>query len=602
MSDRAYWTKILSARVSRRRAIVGGSVVGASLAALSAVGCSGKGSNQQIPTDVSSLVARPQVSTDKAKPGGTLQLQVAVDPRTFDSSGGGANANLYLTFLKNTLGTPDKPADGSVQPNFFQSYELTDDGLQLTLKTRPNVKFDERAPTNGRVADAEDAAFSWNRWVNKTGQGVILANSKNKSSPVISVSAVDKQTLVMKLAFPFAPLLQYLALNGNSPVVFPKETDSGGFDPGNDARGNFWLLGDVKSSVSYTYKRNPGYYEEGRPFYDAIQFNVIPEYATGLSQFKAGNLDWFGVRPDDILSVKSENPNLILLQRPVWTKSTLGWTNFGQLPGSPFFDDRVRKAFSLSIDRDTWLDALSNKQKFAAAGVTVETTYYGFVGPNWPFFLDPRGSEIGEGGQWFKYDPAEAKKLLRAAGHTSPIIAPWQADAVMPTYLEAVRAQVESLGDFKMPIAPHPEYASMYLYFHEHPGNYEGVGNSWWVDQPDADYELSNTVHSAGGDYYLKTGYPNGIPEYDRLIERERQELDPDKRAELFKAIQKEMARQLHYLPGVPGEWKDFSLVQPWLGNWGALQGWRLNINPFPCGTSPWLDDISAYLWDSRRA
>ena len=48
---------------------------------------------------------------------------------------------------------------------------------------------------------------------------------------------------------------------------------------------------------------------------------------------------------------------------------------FGWLPEakSPFLDERVRQAVSLSVDRDLWLDTVFNVTPFTSQGLPVET-------------------------------------------------------------------------------------------------------------------------------------------------------------------------------------------------------------------------------------
>src|SRR3712207_8415294 len=44
---------------------------------------------------------------------------------------------------------------------FRSSWEIAPDGLTITMKTRANAKWHNKAPVNGRTADATDVAYSW---------------------------------------------------------------------------------------------------------------------------------------------------------------------------------------------------------------------------------------------------------------------------------------------------------------------------------------------------------------------------------------------------------------------------------------------------------
>jgi ABC-type transport system substrate-binding protein len=46
---------------------------------------------------------------------------------------------------------------------------------------------------------------------------------------------------------------------------------------------------------------------------------------------------------------------------------------FGVRPGSPFHDDRVRRAVSMLLDRDLLIDTFYNVDKFRAEGMQTDT-------------------------------------------------------------------------------------------------------------------------------------------------------------------------------------------------------------------------------------
>src|SRR5207302_2276510 len=61
---------------------------------------------------------------------------------------------------------------------------------------------------------------------------------------------------------------------------------------------------------------------------------------------------------------------------------------------------------------------LNDADKFKAIGIDLAYRIGSYIPVNLDFYwVDPRGPEMGENGQWFKYDPAKAKQLLSAAGY-----------------------------------------------------------------------------------------------------------------------------------------------------------------------------------------
>src|SRR5581483_6713945 len=241
-------------------------------------------------------------------------------------------------------------------------------------------------------------------------------------------------------------------------IIFPKEAD-GGYDARATARGSgAWMLDEDRWPTQFTLKRNPNWYEKDRPYFDGWVVNNIPEYATALAQLKAGRIDKLdALRQDDVLTAKKDAPTLQMVQQANFTKAMGGVMYFGGRPGSPFVDDRIRKAISMMIDRDLWLDTFSNRQKFEAVGLPVQTTWTGWVGPGYDFFLDPRKDEIGEGGKNMRFNTAEAKKLLAAAGVKTPINVPfWTANNAYTPDRQAIVGMVEQTGDFKAEIRSVP--------------------------------------------------------------------------------------------------------------------------------------------------
>ena len=66
------------------------------------------------------------------------------------------------------------------------------------------------------------------------------------------------------------------------------------------------------------------------------------------------------------------------------------WIRFGYLPGSPFRDERVRKAASMVLDRDLFVGTFGNVDKFEKAGLTVPQRWNSAIYSGESFWLDPK--------------------------------------------------------------------------------------------------------------------------------------------------------------------------------------------------------------------
>src|SRR6185436_14019157 len=95
-----------------------------------------------------------------AVPGDETTLDVLATSRGAGYGGPGAPAYSRLLKEKEFFGKPKSP---EFVGDAAESWELSPDGRQMTLKLRGDVKFDPRPPVNGRVLDADDVVFSWNK-------------------------------------------------------------------------------------------------------------------------------------------------------------------------------------------------------------------------------------------------------------------------------------------------------------------------------------------------------------------------------------------------------------------------------------------------------
>src|SRR6476619_7403009 len=138
MSD--YWQKFTSHTVSRRRALAAtGSA--AAVAFLAACGGSDSGSGgggEQ--KDATSNLYKPNDTSASAKPGGVVKHWAGADITHFDalasnsaSTVGNASIFAYTRLLKFKSGMYPNVADGSVEPEMAESFEVSPDKLTVTM-------------------------------------------------------------------------------------------------------------------------------------------------------------------------------------------------------------------------------------------------------------------------------------------------------------------------------------------------------------------------------------------------------------------------------------------------------------------------------------
>ena len=354
------------------------------------------------------------------------------------------------------------PTQGEIDGDVVESWEMSPDKLTLTLKINPNAHFSPQAPVNGRSVDAGDVQASWDRVRTISSRRGQYLNELNPSAPIVSLSASDDRTVVIKMKEPYSTIYSLLCGNFVGDLfIGPKEqADPKVLDLRTTSRGTGpWYLSDHTPSVGFTMKRNPGFKQAkgDLPYIEQIDWPVVLEYAAALAQFRTGAAYSYPVRQEDILQTKREIPDLTLMKSDV--NLTSFRTYFGQAPTSNFRDERVRQAWMLTQDRDLFLDAYSNVATFRTEGIEVDTFYEAAVQcDTWKgWYLEPRDKAFGANAKYFKNDLAEAKKLMTAAGHTPAlpvnVYHPAQgADFGNPQFARAVDitlGMVEESGLFK---------------------------------------------------------------------------------------------------------------------------------------------------------
>jgi hypothetical protein len=185
-----YW-KNLSRKYSRRR-ILATSVSGG-LAAGLLVACGGSDEDDG-PQDRSGLLTPREHQTDGAAPGGTWVWSVAttssiaagIDPhRSASAASFETVAHVYTTLLKYSLGTGERiESPDTISGAAAQSWETSPDGLQVTLKLRPDERFDARAPTNGRLmTSASGVGTAFRRYPSGPTRSSIRRARSGRSHP-----------------------------------------------------------------------------------------------------------------------------------------------------------------------------------------------------------------------------------------------------------------------------------------------------------------------------------------------------------------------------------------------------------------------------------
>jgi ABC-type transport system substrate-binding protein len=549
-----YWDRALQRRLTRRRAL--GVTGGLAAAAAFLAACGGSDDGGDGGGDSSGLVYKPEDETSKAKRGGiyiTTQDNAfarAPDPHRIGAHvavGGRGYSQLFRIKHGRLANTT-----GEFMGDLAESWELSPDKLTLTVKLEKEAGFAPLPPVNGRMVDAEDIVFSWRRMIDSAGplRGD-LANEINKDAPIVSVTALDKQTVQLKLNEPNATIYTLLGLTGLGAFwIVPKEAAS--FDVGNKPLGTGpYMVTELQPDLKVVYKRNPNFkrstLKNGEPYIEEIQTPIILEAATRSAQFRAGNIHQTAFPSLEMVGAKKDNPALLMFSvDPPATERVY----FGQNADSPWTDERLRQAFHRLIDRDAYISAAYNVDFFEKEGLSVTQTWEGsFGGNSWGgWLLDPKSEkDYGAAQKNFVMDIAEAKKLVQAAGKTTPWDFVWVRSAPGPTSfarpiydrMEIIEGMIRDSGVMRFTFKDLEWGTEWAPQIRQSGGKF--TGTSWGPDTSSPDPAVASVFV-----YHSKGGYFEGGDEkLAQMALSIRREFDVEKRKKLVADLQRYDAEKM---------------------------------------------------------
>lgn len=256
--------------------------------------------------------------------------------------------NGLLKFAKEPVFTADR-----VQCDLCERWEQVDPQT-FVFTLRKGVKWHNLPPVNGREFVAEDAKFNLERQATQNPRfrsgGLVAAIDK--------VEAPDNYTVRITLKAPSAPFLHNMATGWNAFVAkeaVAAEEDALAIKKYHIGTGAF-VFDEYQAGVVLKTVRNPSFFQEGRPYLDAVDMHIIPDDKTRFAAFMAGEVDepGFFVRPSDAAEMR-KNPNLEVKQ----VFMTFAYAFAMNTKKKPFDDARARRAVHLALDRQEMVKLLA---------------------------------------------------------------------------------------------------------------------------------------------------------------------------------------------------------------------------------------------------
>lgn len=424
---------------------------------------------------------------------------------------------------------------GEPEPALASHWEISPDGRIYTFHLRTNLTW-----SSGEPITAQDFVQSWRRVLapataaDYVGLLFYLKNAEPyflgqlKDPDAVGVKALDERTLQVELTSPTAFFLSLCAFP--TLAVVPPDVIA--------AHGDQWIRTQpLKTSGAYTLdfwrindrirlRRNPHYWDNASTQNEVVDLLPITSATTALNLYLNSQADV--VWDKNLVPVHLTDA---LRGRPDFhTFDYLGayFVRFN-VTRKPFDDARVRKAFALAIDRQRIVDRVTRGgEKPAETIVPVSTANY----------LPAAG---------LKHDPAEARRLLAAAGFPGgqgfPAVNYLLNASTSASVDEKVAVELQAMwrDTLGVTVGLRPMEWKTYLATLT-ALDFDLARSSWIADYNDPNTFLDLFLSNSGNN---RTGWKDA--HYDELIQRANATVDLRQRAEIFREAETHLLRE-----GVP--------------------------------------------------
>ena len=463
-----------------------------------------------------------------AKRGG-VSKQLYLDPPRMDLSRT-LSCTIYTTLAhtsnkltRGKVGPTADPFRVDIEPDLAESWEVSEDGSKHTFNLRQGAKFHNKAPVNGREFTAQDVV--------KTVEMYSAGSQADVFSMVESIETPDDYTVVFNLDQPLSDFPIGLAAWS---FIYPVELvdDEESRQQFVVGTGPFVQEEWIQKEKS-VFSANPDYWEVDNagnklPYMDGVELYVQNDTNAQRSGFATDNYGWISGRDQDDLEAlfEANSDTMVAETFPISRGANVNGFQF-QMTNPVYQDDRVRQAISLAMNRDEY-DLARN----GGDNQNPEGAYSNSPMP-WPLLFDGYPTAAVQG-PWYKYNAAEASKMMQAAGYTADN----QLVAEMPSYyFRTELAQLvvpginQSLPEVNITFreVDNPTHVTLMS-----DRNFDTmIGFLWGPPGYSMDQWIYPFYHSTGS---LNYGSVND-PELDDLLVKQRASSNPDEQKDLWTQV-----------------------------------------------------------------
>ena len=477
-----------------------------------------------------------------------ITVNLASEPQTMDpalnttSDGSNMANHLFEGLMKwEDSGAEVNGSDGTAHsaqlaPGQAESYEKTEneDGtVTYTFKLRDGIKW-----SDGKDVTAGDFEYAWKRLVDPATAAdysymldcVVNANeiiAGEKDASELAVKAVDDKTFEVTLVNDLPYFEELCAFPAMMPVrqdVIEKAGDNWTFDVSTYISNGAYKMKEWTHNSQIVVEKNENYYDYEKLGPETITFKLMDNQNAMLSGFNSGELDFIEDVP------QAEIANLIASGDMKIVDYIGTYYVCFQTQKAPFDDPRVRKAFSLAIDRTYIVNQVTQSGQVEAGGF-VPAGVYDAEGATGDDFRTVGGDYYKPTDADYEANCEEARALLAEAGYENgegfPVVEYlYNTSDAHKAVAEALQYMWEEELGVKVTLN-NQEWAAFLQTRKD--GDYSIARNGWIADYNDPISFLDMWMTGGGNN---DAQYSN--EEYDSLIKEAKTTTDVKERMELL--------------------------------------------------------------------
>jgi peptide/nickel transport system substrate-binding protein len=415
----------------------------------------------------------------------------------------------------------------SIVPDLATDWSWNEEGTALTFRLRHGVKFHD-----GKPFTAKDVKCTWDLRMDLAPEKLRINPGKSSFYNLAEVTTNGDWEVTFHLRRPQPAFPMLIAADASG--IYPCHVSPAQMRQHPIGTGPFKFV-EYKPNESIKVTRNPDYWKPNRPYLDGIEYTIIKDPSTATLAFTAGKFDltfpYAGLTTPQKMNIESQMPQAICeLHRGGNGTNRHILVNYHK---PPFDNPGIRRAMALSLDRQAFIDTISQGQ--GEMGGVLQPPPEGL----WGLSRDQIATLPGYGLDIAK-NREEGRGLMEKAGYG-------------PDHRLAIKVSARNLQGFRDPavlLIDHIKhvYIDGELELVDTPQYYPKilrkdftVGLNIQTSGPDPDPILNN-FYGCGASVNWD-GYCN--PEIDGLIERQSREGDPTRRKEVLWQIERKLAEDV---------------------------------------------------------